>query len=134
MPQETRNYFFAITGMSVEDWAAPPTKTHRNSEDKTGTGCGALMALLKRAPFIAQLQQPVRRLFHAMRHSRDLLANHAPSNDCSFGLRTSNLARAVRLGNGPKRMFACKPVYEPFFPRRSIRTVCCQRLGALSVR
>ena len=62
MPQETRNYVFAITGLSVEDWAAPQTKTQRSSEDKTGTGCGALMALLKRAPnpFVEQLQQRVK--------------------------------------------------------------------------
>ena len=38
------------------------------------------------------------------------------------------------LGNGPRRTCACKPAYELFFPRRSTRTACCQRLGALSVR
>jgi Transglycosylase SLT domain/SPOR domain len=59
MPQETRNYVLAITGMSVEDWAAPQAKTRSSPDDKTGTGCGALMALLKRAPnpFVEQLQQ-----------------------------------------------------------------------------
>jgi Transglycosylase SLT domain/SPOR domain len=62
MPQETRNYVLAITGMSVEDWAAPQAKTRSSPDDKTGTGCGALMALLKRAPnpFVEQLQQRVK--------------------------------------------------------------------------
>src|SRR5829696_5107934 len=62
MPQETRNYVLAITGMSVEDWAAPQTKTRSSPEDRTGTGCGALMALLKRTPnpFVEQLQQRVK--------------------------------------------------------------------------
>jgi len=27
-----------------------------------------------------------------------------------------------------------KPAYEPFFPFLSIKTACCHRLGALSVR
>jgi hypothetical protein len=60
MPQETRNYVFAITGSTIEDWAraekgskpppAPPT-----------TSCRDLIALLKRAPnpFVTQLEQHV---------------------------------------------------------------------------
>lgn len=36
-------------------------------------------------------------------------------------------------GLAPAEAFKRKR-YHPFFPRRSIRTACCQRLGALSVR
>ena len=61
MPQETRNYVSAITGTSVDDWAA----TGRNGKtlDRTPTSsCRALMALLRRAPnpFVAQLEQHVK--------------------------------------------------------------------------
>jgi hypothetical protein len=61
MPQETRNYVLAITGMSVEDWAAPPAPNAKPDE-RRGSGCGELMALLKRAPnsFVEQLQERVK--------------------------------------------------------------------------
>ena len=59
MPAETRNYVFAITGASVDDWAA-------GGKDVEGAqaampGCGTLIALLKTAPnpFIDALQQRV---------------------------------------------------------------------------
>jgi soluble lytic murein transglycosylase-like protein len=62
MPQETRNYVLAITGMSVEEWAAPQAKPSAKADEKQGRGCGELMALLKRAPnpFVEQLQQRVK--------------------------------------------------------------------------
>jgi hypothetical protein len=61
MPQETRNYVSAITGTSVDDWAA----TGRNGKtlDRApASSCRALMALLRRAPnpFVAQLEQHVK--------------------------------------------------------------------------
>jgi hypothetical protein len=61
MPQETRNYVLAITGMSVEEWAAPQAPNAK-AEDRRGSGCGELMALLKRAPnpFVEQLQERVK--------------------------------------------------------------------------
>jgi hypothetical protein len=61
MPQETRNYVSAITGMSVEEWAAPQARNAK-AEDRRGSGCGELMALLKRAPnpFVEQLQVRVK--------------------------------------------------------------------------
>jgi hypothetical protein len=64
MPQQTRNYVFAITGSSVDDWAAA-VKTGKNPDkpaDRMPTSsCRELMALLKRAPnpFITQLEQHV---------------------------------------------------------------------------
>jgi hypothetical protein len=61
MPQETRNYVSAITGASVDDWAA----TGRNGKilDRAPTSsCRQLMALLRRAPnpFVTQLEQHVK--------------------------------------------------------------------------
>ncbi len=66
MPGETRNYVSAITGMTVDDWAAERNKP-RDSKDKPKEepkrqpGCGELMAMLKRSPspFLDQLRQRV---------------------------------------------------------------------------
>jgi hypothetical protein len=61
MPQQTRNYVAAITGTTVDDWAAagrggkmPDRAPHAN--------CRELMALLKRAPnsFVTELEQHVK--------------------------------------------------------------------------
>lgn len=65
MPQETRHYVFAITGSSVDDWAAASKsgKTPDNSGPSArNLGCRELIALLKRAPnpFIAGLEQHVK--------------------------------------------------------------------------
>src|SRR6476620_9290495 len=60
MPEQTRNYVYAITGTTVDAWAkagsagkAPPSSPP--------TSCRDLMALLKRAPnpFVAELEQHV---------------------------------------------------------------------------
>jgi len=61
MPSETRNYVFAITGTSVDDWAAAG-KTDKPPQRAPATSCRELMALLKRAPnpFIAELEQHVK--------------------------------------------------------------------------
>jgi hypothetical protein len=64
MPQQTRNYVVAITGSSVEDWAAA-AKTGKNpdkpSDRMPTSSCRELMALLKRAPnpFVTELEQHV---------------------------------------------------------------------------
>jgi hypothetical protein len=50
MPQETRNYVAAITGLSVDDWAAARTKPDAAKAAPALQGCGALVALLKRSP------------------------------------------------------------------------------------
>jgi hypothetical protein len=61
MPQETRNYVLAITGTSVEDWAAAG-KNSRPPDRAPTSSCRELMALLKRAPnpFVAELEQHVK--------------------------------------------------------------------------
>ena len=60
MPWETRNYVSAITGASIDDWAAAG-KGGKTPPRPPPTSCHQLMALLKRAPnpFVTQLEQHV---------------------------------------------------------------------------
>jgi len=60
MPWETRNYVSAITGSSVDDWAAAG-KGGKAPPSARAASCHQLMALLKRAPnpFVTQLEQHV---------------------------------------------------------------------------
>ena len=60
MPSETRNYVFAITGTSVDDWATAG-KSGKPPDRAPTSSCRELMALLKRAPnpFVTQLEQHV---------------------------------------------------------------------------
>jgi hypothetical protein len=62
MPEETRNYVQAITGISVEDWAKSGDKQDL-SETGQRTSCREMIALLERAPnrFVSQLEQRVTR-------------------------------------------------------------------------
>jgi soluble lytic murein transglycosylase-like protein len=57
MPAETRSYVLAITGMSVDDWAAGSIDRAPNA----APNCQELVALLKRAPnpFVRELEQRV---------------------------------------------------------------------------
>jgi Transglycosylase SLT domain/SPOR domain len=61
MPGETRNYVSAITGSTVEDWAAAG-KGGKPPPSAPPTSCHDLMALLKRAPnsFVTQLEEHIR--------------------------------------------------------------------------
>jgi hypothetical protein len=60
MPQETRNYVIAITGSTVEEWAAAG-RGGKMPEPAPTSSCRELMALLKRAPnpFVAGLEQRI---------------------------------------------------------------------------
>jgi hypothetical protein len=60
MPQETRHYVAAITGKTVEQWAAAG-QNGKMSDYAAHTTCQQLMALLKRAPnyFVSELEQRV---------------------------------------------------------------------------
>jgi soluble lytic murein transglycosylase-like protein len=60
MPEQTRNYVVAITGSTVENWAAAG-KGGKAPRSAPPTSCRDLMALLKRAPnpFVAELEQHV---------------------------------------------------------------------------
>jgi hypothetical protein len=61
MPQETRNYVSAITGTSVDDWAAAG-KNAKMADRAPNSSCRELMALLRRAPnsFVTELEQHVK--------------------------------------------------------------------------
>jgi hypothetical protein len=60
MPQETRNYVSAITGTTVDDWAAAGKNAGMSGRAATSS-CRELMALLRRAPnsFVTQLEQHI---------------------------------------------------------------------------
>lgn len=60
MPEQTRNYVYAITGTSIDSWAKAGA-TGKGPPSSPPTGCRDLMALLKRAPnpFVAELEQHV---------------------------------------------------------------------------
>jgi hypothetical protein len=64
MPQETRNYVAAITGTTIDDWAAisKSGKPAAHPPVATKLGCRELMALLRRAPnpFVSQLETHVK--------------------------------------------------------------------------
>jgi Transglycosylase SLT domain/SPOR domain len=63
MPQETRNYVSAITGLTVDDWAAA-ARNGKGGETPVAPrlGCRDLMALLRRAPnpFVTELEAHVK--------------------------------------------------------------------------
>ncbi|MBI5132006.1 MAG: lytic transglycosylase domain-containing protein [Rhodopseudomonas palustris] len=61
MPQQTRAYVYAITGTSVDDWAAAG-RSAKPPDTKADTDCRTLMALLRRAPnpFVTQLEARVK--------------------------------------------------------------------------
>jgi hypothetical protein len=61
MPQETRHYVAAITGITVDDWAAAGSNA-KPAAPGPNTSCRDLMALLKRAPnaFVAELEQHIK--------------------------------------------------------------------------
>ena len=61
MPSETRSYVFAITGTSIDDWAAADRNGKPIAHAPT-SNCRELMALLKRAPnpFVSELEQRVK--------------------------------------------------------------------------
>jgi hypothetical protein len=60
MPQETRHYVAAITGSTVDEWAAAG-RNGKMPDRGRYAGCHELMALLKRAPnyFVTELEQHV---------------------------------------------------------------------------
>ena len=51
MPEQTRNYVYAITGTSVDAWAKAGS-TGKGPPSSPPTSCRDLMALLKRAPWM----------------------------------------------------------------------------------
>lgn len=60
MPQETRNYVVAITGTTVDQWAAAG-KSGKMPDRAPNADCREMMALLKHAPnsFVTELEQHI---------------------------------------------------------------------------
>jgi hypothetical protein len=60
MPLETRNYVVAITGTTVDQWAAAG-KNGKMPDRAPNAGCREMMALLKHAPnsFVTELEQHI---------------------------------------------------------------------------
>lgn len=60
MPSETRNYVYAITGSTVDEWASAG-RNGVTKERKPPAGCRELMAMLKTAPnpFVAELEHRI---------------------------------------------------------------------------
>jgi hypothetical protein len=61
MPLETRNYVYAITGASVEEWAKAGAGEDAAPDQQSGRDCATLVALLKRTPtpFVTALERRV---------------------------------------------------------------------------
>jgi hypothetical protein len=62
LPQQTRNYVAAITGTTIDDWAAA-RENDKTPDRAPAATCRELMALLERAPnlFVTQLEKHVKR-------------------------------------------------------------------------
>jgi len=100
MPSETRNYVFAITGASVEQWSKTGPDGDRKQEQ--GVGCGELVALLKHAPnrFVAALEERigvVLDLFQAL--GRDDLDRRERAGQVRQGVHRAS--EPLRLPGGP---------------------------------
>nr|WP_315740322.1 MULTISPECIES: lytic transglycosylase domain-containing protein [unclassified Bradyrhizobium] len=61
LPWETRNYVSAITGATIDEWAAAAGSGGKTPPSPPPTSCRQLMAMLKRAPnpFVTELEQHV---------------------------------------------------------------------------
>lgn len=61
LPEETRNYVIAITGRSVDEWAAE-NHDHNDVAPPKETSCSELIATLKeqQSPFVEELERRVR--------------------------------------------------------------------------
>lgn len=61
LPRETRNYVRAVTGISVDDWAAGGRDMKPSQASPSRPGCRELTAVLRRSPnpFVAALERRV---------------------------------------------------------------------------
>lgn len=107
MPGETRNYVSAITGMTVDDWAAERNKARGGKdepkqEQKRDPGCGELMAMLKRSPspFLEQLTQ---RVVHSLAQPWGVQLGAGFSRDRAMAMYARALRRyeSVLAGKDP---------------------------------
>lgn len=123
MPAETRNYVTAITGASVEDWAA--AGNGGAIKERAGpAGCRELMALLRRAPnpFIAELEQRVK-LGAAMPWGVQLAAGFSRDRALATYARSMKRLSAVIGERDPSLL-------SSIFRSRGTRTFYQVRVGA----
>ena len=123
MPSETRNYVYAITGASVEDWAAAG-KGGKVKDRVAPAGCRELMALLRRAPnpFIAELEQRVK-LGAAMPWGVQLAAGFSRDRALATYARSMKRLSAVIGDRDPS-------ILSSIFRSRGTRTFYQVRVGA----
>src|SRR5882672_7330848 len=123
MPQETRSYVAAITGRTVDDWAA--ARTQRTApEPRPAPGCGELIALVKSAPnpFVRELEQRVV-LGAAKPWGVQLAAGFSKDNALASYARAMARLSAVLEGHDPS-------IFSNVLRSRGTRAFYQVRIGA----
>src|SRR5262249_33648515 len=116
LPAETRHYVLAITGISVDEWAAGGK---REPPRVPKAGCGELMALLHRAPnpFVQKLEERVNLVAAApwgVQLAAGFSRDHALSNYATLAKRYGELltGRDPSLLSSILRSRGTQPVYQ----------------------
>ena len=116
LPAETRHYVLAITGISVDEWAAGGK---REPPRVPKAGCGELMALLHRAPnpFVQKLEERVNLVAAApwgVQLAAGFSRDHALSNYASLAKRYADLltGRDPSLLSSILRSRGTQPFYQ----------------------
>ncbi len=123
MPAETRNYVYAITGSTVDQWAAAG-QNGIVKERAPPAGCRELMAMLKRAPdpFIAELEHRVV-LGAAMPWGVQLAAGFSRDNALAMYARSMKHLSAIIGDRDPS-------LISSIFRSRGTRAFYQVRIGA----
>ena len=128
LPSETRNYVYAITGTSADDWAAIGDKA-KPPPPVPATGCRELMALLQRAPnaFVSELGAAgeARRRPALGRAARRRLQSRSRADELRPG--DDSAARGDRRARSESARLG---VPQPRHPARSIRCGSAPRRGS----
>src|SRR5262245_10294592 len=116
LPAETRHYVLAITGISVDEWAAGGK---REPPRVPKAGCGELMALLHRAPnpFVQKLEERVNLVAAApwgVQLAAGFSRDHALSNYATLAKRYADLltGRDPSLLSSILRSRGTQPFYQ----------------------
>src|SRR5215470_7438343 len=116
LPAETRHYVLAITGISVDEWAAGGK---REPPRVPKAGCGELMALLHRAPnpFVQKLEERVNLVAAApwgVQLAAGFSRDHALSNYATLAKRYGELlaGRDPSLLSSILRSRGTQPFYQ----------------------
>jgi hypothetical protein len=137
MPQETRAYVAAITGMTVDDWAKLQGTPKANDGNRPAASCNDLMALLKRSPnpFLESLEQRVA-LTVASPWGVQLTAGFSRDLALQSYARTLSRLSAIRIEADPiilrtlLRSRGTRPLYQVRVgaPSRSDANALCARI------